>query len=196
MTTPSADAGYSFEHGVDHCGYGGVAPILCLGGPITPQDFAERDLTTVRGVSVSQGGLPSGVKWQDLNVSYLFSRLREVEYLRISFEDQASLEDLGPLPHLRELIVDCPKVRGTLQGAMPRLRTAHVRWSDECTASMIAPGLEQLTLIRPRFEDLSSVSRLSSLRELDIYYARNLRSLLGLSGFSSLSRLGLHNCPN
>lgn len=197
MKASSTDSDYSFGHGIDHCGYGGVAPILCVGGPVTAQDFVERDdLASIRGVSVSQRGLARGTKWKDLNLPFLFAALPGIEYLRVLFDDPINLDDLGHQPSLRHVQVDCPKVRGTLKGEMPHLKTAHVRWSDECTAKMVAPGLEQLTLIRPLFQDLSSVSHLNSLRELDIHYARNFQSFLGLQRLSSLTRLGLHSCPN
>jgi hypothetical protein len=197
MSASNTDADYSFEHGVDHCGYGGVAPILCLGGPVTAQDFVARsDLASIRGVSVSQRGLAKGTQWKDLNLPLLFATLPGMEYLRILFDDPISLDDIGRQPGLRHLEVDCPKVRGTLQGDMPHLKTAHVRWSENCTASMVAPALEQLTLIRPLFKDLSSLAHLASLRKLDIYHARHVQSLLGLDRLPALEHLGLHQCPN
>lgn len=197
MNTSSPDSNYSFEHGIDHCGYNGVAPILCIGGPVTAQDFVERgDLATIRGVSVSQRGLAKGTKWKDLNLPLLFSTLPKIEYLRVYFDDSISLDDLGHQPYLRHVELDCPKVRGTLKGEMPLLKTAQVRWSDDCTASLVAPGLEQLTLIRPLFQDLSPVAHLTSLRQLDIHHARNFQSFLGLQRLPALVHLGLHNCPN
>jgi hypothetical protein len=197
MKAPSTESEYSFEHGVDHCGYGGVAPILYVGGPVTAQDFVERsDLATMRGVSISQHGLTKGTKWKDLNLRFLFATLPKIEYLRVLFDDPICLDDLGHQPLLRHITVDCPKVRGTLKGEMPDLKTAHVRWSDECTASIAAPGLEKLTLIRPLFQDLSPLAHLTSLRALDIHYARNFQSLLGLPRLSALAHLGLHDCPN
>ena len=93
-------------------------------------------------------------------------------------------------------VVDCPKARGALKGEMPNLRSAEVRWADECVAKMVAPGLEQLTWIRPRIHDLSSISHLISLTELDLWYARNFASLAGLAAVPSLAKLGLHSCPN
>lgn len=197
MTASSANSDYSFEHGIDHCGYGGVAPILYVGGPVTEQDFVERnDLTAMRGVSISQRGLAKGTKWKDLNLPFLFEALPRIEYLRILFDDPINLDDLGRLPSLRQVEVDCPKVRGVLKGEMPFLKTAHVRWSEECMASMVAPELEKLTLIRPLFQDLSRISHLTSLRELDIHYARNFQSFLCLQRLSALTHLGLHSCPN
>ncbi len=196
MKATSTDSDYSFEHGIDHCGYGGVAPILYVGGPVTEQDFVERDdLAAIRGVSVSQRGLAKGTKWKDLNLPFLVAALPGIEYLRVLFDDPINLDDIGHLPSLRQLIVDCPKVRGTLKGEMPHLKTAHVRWSDECTASMVTPELVALTLIRPLCQDLSPVLHLTSLRDLDIHYARNFQSFVGLQHLSALTHLGFHNCP-
>lgn len=197
MSTHAPEPVYSFEHGIDHCGYGGIAPILYVGGPVSEQDFLERsDLVNVRGVSVSQQGLTKGTKWKDLNLPFLFATLPKIEYLRILFDDPICLDDLGQQPSLRKVVVDCPKVRGTLNGAMPHLQSANVRWSDECTASLIAPRLEQLTLIRPLFQDLSPVSHLTSLRELNVHHARNFQSFRGLQDLTLLAHLGLYKCPN
>jgi Leucine-rich repeat (LRR) protein len=193
---PANQPDYSFEHGIDHCGYGGVAPILYIGGPATRQDFFERDLTEIRGVSISQNGLPQGTKWADLNLAFLFEALPKIEYLRILFEDAASLEDIGDQPALRELNIDCPKARGMIKGEMAFLTTAKLRWPDKCTANLDAPNLTQLSLLRPHFESLSSVAHLPTLRQLEISYARNLRSLSGLEGLPELERLRLQSCPN
>jgi len=192
---PTHQSDYSFEHGIDHCGYGGVAPILCIGGPVTQQDFSDRDLTEIRGVSISQGGLPGGTKWTDLNLAFLFEALPKVEYLRILFEDAVSLEDIGDQPALRQLNIDCPKARGTIKGEMAFLTTAEIRWTDKCTANLNAPNLTKLSLLRPHFENLSSVSHLPKLRDLKVSYARNLRSLIGLEGLPELESLYLRNCP-
>ncbi len=105
MNSSVSNSDYSFEHGIDHCGYGGLAPILGVGGPITAEDFVERDLSTIRGVSISQGGLSKGTKWSDLNIRFLFEHLPKIEYLRILFDDPVSLDDIGPQPLLHTLIV-------------------------------------------------------------------------------------------
>ena len=194
MNAHPAPTDYSFEHGIDHCGYDGVAPILYVGGPVVAHDFVERDLMAIRGVSISQRGLSKGIKWSDLNLLLLFSKLPKIEYLRIDFDDPVCLDDLGLQPSLRFVKINCPKVRGSLQGEMPLLRTAEVQWSDECTAKLNAPRLERLTLIRPRFQDLSSVLHLTSLHELDLWYARNFCSFQGLERLAALTHLGLHNC--
>lgn len=186
---------YSFEHGIDHCGREGIAPILGVGHRVTERDFIERDLSGIRGVSVSQHGLSKGTRWNDLNMSYLFTRLTGVEYLRILF-DRIDLDEVGQLPALRDLEIDCPAVRNTLRGEMPHLHTARLRWSDACTAGLNAPQLQKLTLIRPRSEDLTIVSHLASLVELDIHYGRSLRSLSGVEALRSLKWLGLHDCAN
>lgn len=192
----SAETQYSFEHGIDHCGYDGIAPILAVGHKVTERDFIERDLSGIRGVSVSQDGLSRGTRWEDLNLNYLFGRLTGIEYLRIWFNDSINLNAIGRLPSLLQLHVDCPKVRGTLKGEMPHLRTAQVRWSDACTKALDAPNLEKLTLIRPRSDDLKIVGHLTSLTELHVHYSRSLCSLAGIERLESLESLGIHDCAN
>ncbi|MCP5268134.1 MAG: hypothetical protein H6943_03735 [Zoogloeaceae bacterium] len=187
-------AQYSFEHGIDHCGRDGIAPILHVGHKVTERDFVERDLSDVRGVVVSQRGLSTGTKWADLNLAYLFSQLRSIEYLLIWFDDSINLTDIGHLPALRHLEVDCPTVRGTLQGELLNLRSAQVRWSDKCTASLNAPNIDTLTLIRPLNDDLGIVGHLTSLASLDIHYSRSLRSLSGIEKLYLLEWLGIHGC--
>ena len=187
---------YSFEHGIADCGHEGIAPILAVGHRVTERDFVERNLTGIRGISISQRGLSKGTRWKDLNLSYLYARLPGIEYLRILFDDPISLDAFGPMPSLRYLVVDCPTVRHTLQGEMPNLRTAHLRWPDRCTSSMLAPSLETLTLIRPRSENLNFLGHLPSLRTLDIHYSRALQSLEGLQSLRALNHLGLHDCSN
>lgn len=190
----SPDPHYSFEHGIDHSGHGGIAPILAIGHKVTAQDFVERDLSGIRGVSVSQRGLAKTAKWDDLNPGFLFDRLRGIEYLRVLFDDTVNLDALGHLPALRELVVDCPKVRGSLQGEMRHLRSAHVRWPDACTAGLNAPHIEKLVLLRPKSEDLTTVGHLTSLVELDVHYNSALHSLDGIGHFRSLKHLGIHDC--
>jgi hypothetical protein len=196
MSASTARPAYSFEHGVDHVGYDGVAPILYVGGPVLAQDFVERDLSRIRGVSISQRGLPKGIKWKDLNLGLLFEALPRIEYLRVFFEDTASLDVIGSQPALRQLVVDCPKARGTIRGELPLLQTAELRWPDACTASMVAPGLENLSLVKPQCEDLSPLSHLSSLRDLGIFYARHFHSFQGLASLPELVHLQVRNCPN
>ena len=195
MNSISNRSDYSFEHGIDHCGYDGIAPILYVGGPVTLQDFVERDLSKVRGVSISQRGLPRDVNWEDLNPSFLFEALPRLEYLRITFEGAVSLEVTGPQPMLRRLIIDCPKARGNLKGDMPLLQSADLRWPERCTAAMRAPNLTHLSLFRPLFENLETLAHLSALRELDISHARNFRSFQGLEHFNRLDCLELRSCP-
>jgi hypothetical protein len=185
---------YSFEHGIDHCGYDGIAPILCVGGPVTPRDFAERDLSGIRGVSISQSGLPKGTRWDDLNPAFLFQSLPQLEYLRLWFDDPVDLDVVGHQAALQRLEVDCPKVKGALTGEMPLLRTARLRWPEACTAKLEAPALDDLTLLRPRFESLLPVSHLPALRKLHIGYARNLKSLDGIQHLQSIAQLELYNC--
>jgi hypothetical protein len=195
MHADSAANDDTFEHGIDHCGYNGVAPIFCVGGPVVARDFVERDLAGIRGVSISQRGLAKGTRWLDLNLPLLFEAIPRIEYLRILFDDPIRLSDVGTQPRLRYLKVDCPKVLGALAGEMSELHAAEVRWSDECTARLEAPKLEQLEWIRPRVRDLSSLSRLTALRELDLWYARNFCSLDGLERLPALRTVGLHDCP-
>jgi hypothetical protein len=188
------DVPYSFEHGIDHCGQSGIAPILCVGHRITERDFVERDLSGIRGVSVSQRGLSPGTKWKDLNLGYLLAQLQSIEYLRILFDDSISLDVIGPLPSLRYLEIDCPTVRGTLQGEMSELQSAHVRWADVCTTELNAPRLERLTLVRPRCENLKIISHLTALVEVDIHLSRNLCSLDGIERFETIEFIRLHDC--
>ncbi|MES2889641.1 MAG: hypothetical protein V4739_16730 [Pseudomonadota bacterium] len=186
---------YSFEHGIDHCGQQGIDPILYVGGRVTEQDFVERDLTSMRGVSIVQRGLPRGTCWDDLNLPHLFERLENIEYLRIEYDDPISLDALGAQTNLRYLQMDSPRVTRTFRGSMPQLTVAHVRWTDECTAKLEAPLLQKLTLFRPRSKDLGLVGHLKAMRELDVHYARSLQTLEGIQPLKRLLHLGLHDCP-
>jgi|UPI000647650C hypothetical protein len=116
MTSSATHPDYSLEHGIDHSGYGGVAPILYVGGPVTPQDFTERDLSGIRGVSISQNWLPGGTRWSDLNLSFLFEALPNLECLRILFEEAASFDVVGAQLALQQLVIDCPKAKPEFHG--------------------------------------------------------------------------------
>jgi hypothetical protein len=192
----STDCEYSFEHGIDDCGRDGIAPVLAVGHRVTERDFFERDLSGIRGVSVSQRGLSPGTVWKDLDLAYLFARLRGIEFLRIHFDDAIDLRDVSPLPALRELEIDAPKVKGVLAGAMPQLRRAFLRWPEACTAALDAPGLEWLELRYLRSVDLSLVAHLCALHELRVVCGRSLVSIAGVGALGRLERLTVAACPN
>lgn len=190
---------YSFEHGIDDCGQEGVTPILYVGHSITERDFVERDLSGIRGVSVSQRGLKAGTSWTDLNLGFLFERLGrgQIEYLRLRCEKGSiDFDAIGELPALNYLEIDSPKVRGTLRGLMPHLEVAFLRWPDTCTASLDAPSLRRLELIRPRSEDLSLIGHLTALTEVRVLLGRALCSISGIEQLGSLATLTLSDCPN
>lgn len=187
---------YSFEHGIDHCGYDGIAPILYVGGRVTEQDFAERDLSQVRGISISQNGLPKGTSWSDLDLECLFERLPKIEYLRIDFAGQINLNVLGHQPRIRTLIIDCPKIANCTLPRLTSVQRAEVRWDDDCTRDLLGPSVTDLTLLRPKSTDLICLSHLSNLAKLTIHHSRTLTSLRGIEELRHLSAVGLHDCPN
>jgi hypothetical protein len=187
---------YSFEHGIDHCGYDGIAPILYVGGRVTEQDFSERDLSQVRGVSISQNGLPKGTSWSDLNLEYLFARLPKIEYLRIHFAGQINLNVLGHQPLIHTLIIDCPKIAKCTLPPLTSVQRAEVRWDDDWTRKLLGPSVTDLTLLRPKSKDLVYLSHLSTLAKLTVHHSRTLASLRGIEELRHLSMVGLHDCPN
>lgn len=187
---------YAFEHGIDHCGYDGIAPILYVGGRVTEQDFAERDLSQVRGVSISQNGLPKGTSWSDLDLEFLFERLPKIEYLRIHFAGQINLNVLGRQPRIRTLIIDCPKIAKGTPPPLTSVQRAEVRWDDDCTRDLLGPSVTELTLLRPKSTDLAYLGHLSNLEKLSIHHSRTLTSLRGIEELRHLSTVSLHDCPN
>lgn len=186
---------YSFEHGIDHCGRYGVAPILAVGGPISERDFDERDLLAMRGVLISQRGLSKGIRWKDLNLKLLFQRLTHLEYITISFDGAVDLSDLGVQPFLKIAELICPKAMPARNDSFPRLERVEARWPDKCTSQLLGASVKYLVLIRPQIADLSSLAHLKGILHLDIHYASRLESLTGLEEFPPIEFLGLHDCP-
>jgi len=185
----------NFEHGIDHVGRCAVAPLLVIGGPVTNSDFEIRDLSSIQGVVVSERGLPEAISWADLNVRLLGERLRNLRYLYVDFSGKVNLNDIGQQMNMTYIELDCPKMLPLNQVLFPKLVETEVRVPDEALRTLLVPGIEKLTVIRPRFQDLSLFSKNRTLRSLDIHLARNLTSLAGLSDASSLEWLGLHDCP-
>jgi hypothetical protein len=187
---------YSFEHGIDHCGRDGVAPLLVVGGPVSERDFIERDLGAIRGVLLTDRGLPRGIAWRDLDLALLFRRLGPQEYIDISFKGPVDLADLGDQPELRVLHIDCDNVKRPPGHVFARLEQAMLRWSDECSRKALPPTLRELRLLRPKMRDFGPIEHLRGLRRLHVDLARSLVSLEGLESLASLESLGLHDCPN
>jgi len=187
MMTPS------FEHGIDHVGQRGVAPLLVLGGAVTASDFEMRDLRSIQGVVISERGLPKNIGWSELNLRLVGERLPHLRYLWVEYSRRADLNDIGPQRNLTYLKLLCPKLTTVSQPLFPT--EAEFMIPDAALFSLLAPSIESLTVIRPKFRDLQGFLNCGSIRSLDIHYGRNLASLAGLSNLPALEWLGLHDCP-
>jgi hypothetical protein len=187
-------AAYSFEHGIDHCGQGGTAPLLVVGGPVSERDFVERDLSEVRGVVIKQNGQPTGTRWRDLNMRLLFEKLSLIEYLDIEFDGPVDLCDVGVQPKLRRLIVQCPSAKGGIEHAFPTVTEAKIRWPVECTERLIGGSVRNLDWNRPGISDLKPLAHLKSLEYLRISLSPKLESLNGLVALTKLFRLEVLFC--
>lgn len=189
-----AVAEYSFEHGIDHCGRSGTAPLLVIGGPVSEQDFVERDLSDIRGVIVNQSGQPKGTRWRDLNMRLLFERLSPIEYLNIEFDGPVDLGDVGVQPKLHRLYVRCPNAKVGIDHAFPAVIEANVRWPVECTERMIGESVRDLEWIRPGISDFRQLAHLKGLEQLRVGLTPRLESLTGLMALTKLFRLSVFDC--
>jgi len=185
-----------FEHGIDHVGRRGVAPLLVIGGPIYQSNFEVRDLSLIQGVIVKERGLPKGLSWADLNLSILGERLKNLRHLVIEFSGKVNLEDFGLQANMAYIYLNCPKMIPPSYPLFPALDEAEILVPDAALSNLLVPSVEILTLHRPHFKDLTLLSESRALRSLDIHFARNLTSLNGLSDSSSMEVLGLHHCPS
>lgn len=188
------DAEYGFEHGIDHCGHAGVAPLLVVGGPVQEQDFLARDLSTIRGVIVAQNGQRKGTRWRDLNLRRLFDGMPPIEYLDIEFDGTVDLADIGVQRQLRHLHVKCPNAKVGVAEAFPAVERADVRWPAVCTEHLLGPSVRELQWIRPSIADLTPLAKFKGLESLRLGLTPRLESLKGLEALPKLSRVVVFDC--
>lgn len=187
---------YSFEHGIDHAGRLGIAPILVIGGPIQERDFTERNLESVAGVVIVEKGIPNRPNWKELNLKLLFSKIKALRYLSIEFEKKCDLNDVGLHWDLEFFSLNAPNATWTEAGLLKACRVLQAQAPLDVIEKLMGVGVNQMELIRPSFFDLEMVSRCVNMESLDIWRAKGLTSIRGIEGLRSLQWLGVHDCPS
>jgi len=188
---------YEFTHGIDHIGKDGIAPILKVGKGVCEQDFIERDLSAIQGISIRHRGLDKGVKWQDLNIELLGKKFPNLRYLCIEFGDQCDVSGLGAQPAVEDLTLICPKLKQRKD--LPQFQNAQqaeIQIPTQYLANLVPQKVEKLELFRPKFLALDELPPRHQLAELRVVYARNLKTLRGLEKFPELVKAAFCDCPN
>ena len=185
-----------FEHGIDHVGHNGFAPLLVIGGAIRESDFHERDLEKIEGVVITDRGLLKNTTWSDLNLKLLGERLKTLKYLSVEFSGKVDLSEFGLQRNMLHVKLHCPKLANLSGKIFPELIEAELSVPDSALMSLSPLTIKKLSLIRPKLKDFVVLEDYKALKTLDVYYARNVLSLHGLLNLLELDWLGLHDCPS
>lgn len=154
--------------------------------------FSEPNLEFLQGVPVRQLVVVDR-RLQSLEpISALGPTL---EMLHISTRTSLNV-DLSRLPHLQDLSVEWDLVRSSI-ARLSHLRRLSLARFDETDLASLAhlDGLRRLVLTdRPRVRSLSGVSSHPDLRELGVFYAKDLDDFSDLRRLAHVEKLELEGC--